>query len=90
MGPARVHDVLSSQETCQGKNDSEGTVYEGQEGQHPRDGMWVRKGIYHHFFLPERHRREENECLHGVGHLDEVRQSLGVPGCGFRGGVCHL
>ena len=39
MGPARVHDAMSSQEAWQGKNGSEGNVYEGQEGQQPRDGV---------------------------------------------------
>jgi len=50
----------------------------------------VGRGVYHHFFLPECYRREENEGFHGDGHINEVCQSLDVPGCWFRGDVCRL
>jgi hypothetical protein len=57
---AKVHDAMSCQETWQGKNGSEGTVCEGQKGQQPRDGVELGRGVYHNFFLPECHRREDN------------------------------
>jgi hypothetical protein len=42
MRPARVENTLSCQGTWQqGKNGSEGTVYEVQEGQQPRNGVKV-------------------------------------------------
>jgi hypothetical protein len=72
MRPARVNDALSCQENWQGKNGSEGTVCEGREAQQPIDGVKVRRGVYDHFFLPECHRREENEYFYGDGHRDEV------------------
>ena len=73
MGPARVHDALSCQMTWKGKCGSEGTTCEGQEGQPPRSGVAVGRGVCHHFFLPEYYLREENLGFHGDGHRYEVR-----------------
>jgi hypothetical protein len=47
-------------------------------------------GVSHRVLLMECQCREENVRLYRDRHRDQVRQGLGVPGCGLRSGIYRM